>query len=82
MCGHCVGPMCTHRHALAGAWPAGWLPSPSGAPGGRPWPRPCSPPSQVGKMRTALKAVWPRLLWTTLYDREHVRERGGCLSHW
>ena len=38
---------------------------------------------QVGKMRTALKAVWPRLLWTTLYDREHVRQSGGRgLSYW
>ena len=29
-----------------------------------PWP-------QVGKMRAALKEVWPRLLWTTLYDKAH-----------
>ena len=28
---------------------------------------------QVGQMRTALKEVWQRLLWTTLYDKEHVR---------
>ena len=28
-------------------------------------------PPQVGKMRAALKEVWPRLLWTTLYDKAH-----------
>ena len=29
------------------------------------------PPPQVGKMRAALKEVWPRLLWTTLYNKAH-----------
>ena len=34
---------------------------------------------QVGQMRAALKEVWQRLLWTTLYDKQHVRHpRGGC----
>ena len=28
---------------------------------------------QVGQMRAALKEVWQRLLWTTLYAKQHVR---------
>ena len=32
---------------------------------------------QIRDMRAALQEIWPRMLWTTLYNREHVSHEGG-----